>query len=205
MLHGLIIAGGKGERLGGVRKGALRIGGRRLLDRVAEALGPMPLMIASGPHGPMHLPGAMTVPDIDAPLAGPLAGLAASIAALQAQGISSGLLVSVAADTPFLPSDFATVMGAELGDAPAAFASWGGNFYPPDAIWRLEALADLPQQVMTGRAPTSPKGLHAALGARRVDWTDRCRADPFANVNTLADLLVLGRRARTQRPRSAPP
>ena len=36
---GAILAGGLGTRLGGARKGLLTVGGRRILDRVAEALG----------------------------------------------------------------------------------------------------------------------------------------------------------------------
>ncbi|MFN4211385.1 MAG: NTP transferase domain-containing protein, partial [Devosia sp.] len=45
--HAVIIAGGRGERLGGVRKADLRLGGRRLVDRVADELGPLasPLML----------------------------------------------------------------------------------------------------------------------------------------------------------------
>lgn len=195
--HGVIIAGGRGERLGGVRKAGLRIGGRRLVDRVAEALGEVapPLLIAVGPEddGRARRGGAVMVPDLAVPVSGPLAGLAAAVAALQARGIGEGLLVSAAVDTPYLPQDFAAVMADELGDAPAALAAWGADFYPTNAIWRIEALADLPRRVMAGTAPGSLKALLADLGARRVDWRGRCAADPFRNVNTVADLLALSR------------
>lgn len=194
--HGVIIAGGRGERLGGVRKADLRLGGLRLVDRVAEALGPVepPLMIAVGQEddGRGRRDGAVAVTDLAAPAGGPLAGLAAAVSALQARGIGEGLLVSVAVDTPHLPQDFAAIMAADLGDAPAAFATWGADFYPPNAIWRLEALADLPRQVMAHTAPASLKALLAGLGAQEVDWHARHAADPFRNVNTLADLLALG-------------
>jgi molybdopterin-guanine dinucleotide biosynthesis protein A len=196
--HGVIIAGGKGERLGGVRKADLRIGGLRLVDRVAGALGMVasPLMIAVGPvdDGRGRRVNALPVPDLEAPVGGPLAGLAAAVANLQARGIGEGLLVSAAVDTPFLPDDFVVVMEGELGDAPAAFAAWGTDFYPPNAIWRIEALRDLPQRVIAGMAPGSLKALQAGMGARRVDWTRRHAADPFLNVNTMAHLLSLGRR-----------
>jgi molybdopterin-guanine dinucleotide biosynthesis protein A len=198
--HAVIIAGGKGERLGGVRKAALRIGGRRLVDRVTEALGPvaLPLMIATGPadDGRGERDGAVRVTDLDASLGGPLAGLAAAVAALKRQAIDSGLLVSVAVDTPYLPDDFVAVMADELGDAPAAFAGWGADFYPPNAIWRIEALAALPERVMAGTAPGSLKGLQASMGAQLVDWTARSAVNPFLNVNTMADLLLLERRSR---------
>ena len=98
--HAVVIAGGRGERLGGVIKADLRIGGRRLLDRVVGALGAVesPLMISIGPRH--HWPGlpadAVAVADLAATTGGPLAGLAAAVASLQARGIDRGLLVSVA-------------------------------------------------------------------------------------------------------------
>ena len=195
--HAVIIAGGKGERLGGVRKADLRVGGRRLVDRAADALGPveMPLMIATGPgDSRMRLPaGAVAVADLPAPVGGPLAGLAAAVEVLRFRGIGAGLLVSVAVDTPFLPTDLVTVMRDGLGSAPAAYAAWGDQFHPPNAIWRIEALATLPEQVRRGEAARSLKALQQMLGAVMVDWTSRASADPFASVNTLDDIIALGR------------
>lgn len=202
--HAVIIAGGKGERLGGVRKADLRVGGRRLLDRVAESLGSIaqPLMVATGPgETPLPLPaGAIGLADIDAPLGGPLAGLAAAVQALQARGIGTGLLVSVAVDTPFLPADYVAVMLEALGDAPAAYATWGDQFYPPNALWRIEVLSALPQQARGGGAAPSLKALQHAIGAAAVDWTKRASSDPFANVNTIGDLISLGRMAAAGAP-----
>ena len=46
----MILAGGKGERLGGVVKANLRVGGVRLIDRVAAALADVkgPILVAHG-------------------------------------------------------------------------------------------------------------------------------------------------------------
>ena len=198
--HAVIIAGGRGERLGGVRKADLRIGGRRLVDGVTEALGSVaaPLLISTGPRQDWHglLDDAVAVSDLDAATGGPLAGLAAAIAALRERGIVTGLLVSVAVDTPFLPRDFVTRMRDALGDGPAAYAAWDDQFYPPNAIWRIEAVADLPEQVRDGSVARSLKALQQGLGARPVDWTGHGAGNPFANVNTVADLIALGRMAR---------
>lgn len=200
--YAVIIAGGRGERLGGVRKADLLLGGRRLVDRVAEALGPvqLPLMIAVGPQddGRGRRTDSTAITDIAGPVGGPLAGLAAAVAALQQRGITEGVLVSAAVDTPFLPMDFVAALQAGMGDAAAAYAAWGGQFYPPNAIWRIEALADLPAQVSQNRAAHSLKALQQALGAPAVDWTDQATSNPFANLNTLADLLALGKAAREQ-------
>lgn len=197
----VIIAGGKGERLGGVRKADLLVGGTRLVDRVAQALGAVqsPLMIAVGPQddGRGARSDSIAVIDLAGPVGGPLAGLVAAVTALHERGISAGLLVSVAVDTPFLPEDFVAVLEAALGDAPAAYAAWGEQFYPPNAIWRIEALAGLPEQVTHNRAPRSLKALQRELGAVAVDWSARAAANPFGNVNTVGELVALGRMART--------
>lgn len=198
--HAVVIAGGRGERLGGVIKADLRIGGRRLLDRVVGALGAVqaPLLISIGPRSDWpDLPAdAVALADLAATTGGPLAGLAAAVASLQARGIDKGVLVSVAVDTPFLRPDFVGHLQAGLGDAPAAFASWGKQFYPPNAIWRIEALATLPERVIGDRAPASLKALQRELGARAVAWTGHGEADPFVNLNTMGDLVALGRIAR---------
>ncbi|MHA6730460.1 molybdenum cofactor guanylyltransferase [Devosia sp. A369] len=198
--HAVIIAGGQGARLGGVRKADLRIGGKRLLERVTAALGGVatPLMISTGPDSGRAVASgdSLAVDDLPGPVGGPLAGLAAAVDNLQRRGIHAGLLISVTVDTPFLPGDFVAAMEAGLGDAPAAYAAWGAEFYPPNAIWQLAALAGLPQQVLRGEGPKSLKALHEALGPRRVDWAPHYTDNPFANLNTLADLLSLERLAR---------
>ena len=196
--YAVIIAGGQGQRLGGVRKGDLRIGGVRLVERVRLALGDVaePLLLATGPGGDSSADaGLLAVPDLDGPVGGPLAGLAAAVDALQRRGVRSGILVSVAVDTPFLPQGFAAAMVAALGDA-AVYAAWDDAFYPPNAAWRIEALGALPGQVREGTSAPSLKALHQALGARRHDWRGGHERDPFANLNTLADLIALQRRAR---------
>jgi molybdopterin-guanine dinucleotide biosynthesis protein A len=197
--YAVIIAGGQGQRLGGVRKGELRIGGVRLVERVRLALGDVaePLLLATGPGGDSSADaGLLAVSDLDGPIGGPLAGLAAAVDALQRNGVRSGILVSVAVDTPFLPQGFAANMAAALGNADAVYAAWDEAFYPPNAAWRIEALSALPDQVRDGTSAPSLKALHQQLEARRHDWRDRYEQDPFANLNMLADLVALQRQAR---------
>lgn len=201
MTHAVIIAGGRGERLGGVRKADLLLAGKRLVDHVAEALGPLksPLMIAVGPQddGRGQRSDAIAVQDLDAPLGGPLAGLAAAVASLQERGIAQGLLVSAAVDGPLLPPDYVAQLSAAIGPAPAVVAAWGDQFYPPNALWQLDAVADLPAQVRAETAPKSLKALLQRLGARQVDWQNHTQNNPFRNINTVADLLALGKMLRT--------
>ncbi|GLQ09837.1 molybdenum cofactor guanylyltransferase [Devosia yakushimensis] len=197
--YAVIIAGGQGQRLGGVRKRDIRIGGIRLIERVRQALGAVnpPVLVATGPgEAPVLDDGMLAIADLDGPVGGPLAGLAAAIEALQRRGIHQGIVVSAAVDTPFLPAGFGDAMAAALGDADAIYAAWGEAFYPPNAAWRIEALSALPGQVRDGTAPNSLKALYGRLKGTRLDWTAGYERDPFANLNTLADLTSLQRRAR---------
>jgi molybdopterin-guanine dinucleotide biosynthesis protein A len=195
----VIIAGGQGERLGGVRKADLRIGGTRQIDRVVAALDgvALPIVVAGGPHGQFIAmpPGCLAVADLESACAGPLAGLAAAVAQLAESGVTAGHLISVAVDTPFLPDDFVARLLAGMGDTAAAYAAWGEDFYPPNAAWRIEALQSLPSDIAGGKPPASLKALQRALGAQRVDWASGGAGNPFANINTLADLLALQRAA----------
>ncbi|WP_108397625.1 molybdenum cofactor guanylyltransferase [Devosia submarina] len=197
-IHAVVLAGGEGRRLGGVRKADLRVGGVPLIERVARVLGGVehPLLISTGPLGrEWDFPsGRVGVSDLAGSGGGPLAGVVAAVAALQSRGIIEGSLVSVAVDTPFLPNDFVQRLVEELGPAPAAYASWNEAFYPTNAIWRLEAIGALPEQT---REIGSLKFLLTSLDAKRVAW-DELPEDPFANINTPQDLLAMETRAKRQ-------
>jgi molybdopterin-guanine dinucleotide biosynthesis protein A len=187
----VILAGGRGERLGGVVKAELRVGGVRLFDRVLPVMaGCGPIMVAHGPHDParLELPdGVVPVPDLPGDYAGPLAGFAAAVAAI---GDEAELLVCAAVDAPFLPADYVSRLVAGLSDAPAAIASHGGQPYPTNSIWRLAHFRDLPARVRARTAPHSLKSLAAAAGAVTVEWPVDDDGDPFANVNTPEDLAL---------------
>lgn len=198
-IAGLILAGGRGERLGGAIKSELVIGGVRLLERVAARLdGCTPLLVAHGRTEPaaLRLPaGMIAVPDLDGDYAGPLAGVAGAIAYLNTLATPPELLVCVAVDTPLLPADFLDLLVAGLGEAPAAIAAYGSQPYPTNAIWRIARFRDLPERVAAGTAPRSLRSLAAAAGGINVEWSASAAGDPFANVNTPEDLAELQRRA----------
>lgn len=196
----VILAGGKGERLGGSIKANLVVGGRTLLQRTSEAVAESasPLLVAHGKHdaallslGPQHIP----IPDLPADYGGPLAGLAAAIAWCQAVSPPPDLLVSLAVDTPFFPRDFVARALAAIGESPAVIARYGGQAYPTDALWRLSHIADLPARLAAGTAPRSLRRIAGELGASYLDWPRSEAGDPFANANTPDELEALRARA----------
>jgi molybdopterin-guanine dinucleotide biosynthesis protein A len=193
----VILAGGRAERLGGLNKALIEVGGRRLIDRLAGALGDCkPILLATGANrfpDDIDIPARHRIPDLPSSYGGPLAGVAAAVDALR--GTDAEILLSVAVDTPFFPADFATRALPLLAHSAAVIACYGAQDYPTNALWRLDALRGLPDEVLAGTAPHSLKRLGAGLGAAHLDYADLVPADPFSNVNTPEDLAALRARA----------
>lgn len=196
MIGALILAGGRGERLGGVLKANIRVGGVRLIDRVMKRVSACrPIVVSHGRHDPLALDlpkGVLAVADFASGHAGPLAGFAAAIAALADE---VDLLVCAAVDSPFLPVDYVERLTAGLAEAPAAIACYEGQAYPTNSIWRVEHFRELPAQVMAGTAPQSLKALSASAGGVSVGWPKQAEGDPFANINLPEDLARAEARA----------
>lgn len=66
-MRGAVLAGGAARRYGGRPKGLVAVGGRRILDRVVDAVaavtGATPLLVANAPEGPTWRPDLRTVAD----------------------------------------------------------------------------------------------------------------------------------------------
>ncbi len=184
---GVILAGGLARRMGGGDKALLDLGGATLLDQVMERLGPQVAAMALNANGDAVRFAAFDLPvladSIDG-FAGPLAGVLAGLDWAAEQGAET--IVTVAADTPFFPSNLVqTLVAASKGqDNPLVLAATSDGRHPTFGLWPV-ALRD---------------DLRAALngGLRKVvQWTDahggrealfEAPDDPFFNVNTPEDL-----------------
>jgi Molybdopterin-guanine dinucleotide biosynthesis protein A len=196
---GLVLAGGSGSRLGTVRKWQLRLGGKMLIQRITEQFrnDAQQVLISARPDEEGIAPYGMCLPDLDLPIAGPLAGLVAAMDHIGRKVDDDAVIVSVAVDTPFLPANYVSrLLAAVKKGHAAAQAGWRGNGYPTNAAWRLSALFEMQDRLIDGTEISSPRALLAALDAPLVDWSNEAEDDPFANINTLGDLIALaGRRA----------
>ena len=76
----IILAGGRGSRLGGVSKADLVVGGRRLLDVVFEAVRRARTTVVVGP---VAVPDGVLVTVEDPPGTGPAAGIVAGLEAVE--------------------------------------------------------------------------------------------------------------------------
>lgn len=188
----VILAGGHGERLGGVLKANITIGEATLFELVAGALGSTvrPLLIALGRHDPSLFnlsPLVIPIPDPVTNYGGPLLGLAAAIAWLSETQELPEFLISVAVDTPDFPPDFGARTKAIIGEKGGVIGCYEGQSYPTNALWRTSAIRTLPERLAHGSAPHSLNGLALELGAIPMDWSAE-PSNPFKNINSLQDL-----------------
>jgi len=98
-MRAAVLAGGAARRYGGRPKGLVPLGGRRILDRVVDAVqtvaGEPPLLVANAPDGPTWRPDLRTVPDVR-PGCGSLGGIYTAVVS------GSGPVLCVAWDMPFV-------------------------------------------------------------------------------------------------------
>ena len=117
---GVILAGGQGQRMGGVDKGLQIFRGKRLIDHVYERLAPQVggiIISANQNHDAYKSFGVRVVSDAFGNFAGPLAGMHAVLSVSRRP-----YLASVPCDTPFLPEDLVGRLMARLEESGAELA-----------------------------------------------------------------------------------
>src|SRR5213075_2795718 len=105
---GVLLAGGLARRMGGGDKPMRRIGGRTILERVIARLEPQCdglILNANGDPARFAAFGLPVVADGVADFPGPLAGILAALDWAAASRPDIKLVLSAAADCPFLPRD----------------------------------------------------------------------------------------------------
>lgn len=202
---GVILAGGLATRMGGGDKALLPLGGQTLLERVVARLTPQVAGLALNANGdPERFAGfgLPVLPDSVGGFAGPLAGVLAGLDWAAGQGAEA--IVTVAADTPFFPSDLVArlVAASEEQAHPLVLAATSG-----EAETKSKSRLGLIRHPTFGLWPVALRDdLRTALesGLRKVViWTDAHGGrlaefpvepfDPFFNVNTPEDLATAER------------
>lgn len=103
---GVILAGGQSRRYGGAPKGLERVGGVRIVDRVATALGAVTdslLLVANDPAAASWLPGVRVAGDVLEDQ-GSLGGIHAAL------HHAGGPVLVVAWDMPFVPPELLSAL-----------------------------------------------------------------------------------------------
>lgn len=184
-IGGLVLAGGRGRRMGERDKAFLPLGGMPLIERATARLAPQVGALAiSSNRGPDAF-AALGVPVLpDGAGAGPLAGLLAGLAWARGAGLAA--LQTVAVDTPYFPLDLV----ARLAGAAArgvAVARSGGRIHPVFALVPVGLAGELDRHLRSGASLRVGDWL-AAQGPAIVDFEERDGCDPFFNINTPEDL-----------------
>src|SRR5262245_20758603 len=145
-LPAVILAGGRATRMGGGDKGLTELAGRPLLAHVIERIVPQAGPVALNANGdPARFDefGLPVIRDTVTGFAGPLAGILAGMERAS-RTENSDYLISVAGDTPFLPTDLvARLEKATSGNHTIALASSAGRTHPVFGLWPLALRDDL--------------------------------------------------------------
>ena len=195
---GVILAGGRARRFDGRPKGLEVVGGRRIIDRVAEALRATTddlLLIANDPDASAWLPGVRTMGDLRQG-EGSLGGLHAALSH------AAGAVLVVAWDMPFVSTPLLARLRAlgEHGHDAAVAESESRRGVEPVCAWYGPGALD----AITRALDRDDRRMIAFLDDVRVARLPleevRRFGDPrtlFLNVNTHDDLIEANRIAGT--------
>ncbi len=188
---GVVLAGGRSQRMGGREKALADLAGRPMLAHILARFAPQVSRLALNANGDparfaaFGLPViADQIPDFPGPLAGVLAGLR------WASGCAATHMATVSSDAPFIPLDLVARLARASAEAGGAVARSAGRVHPVVALWPVGIADRLEQALATGE-----RRVHRWVeteGMRAVDFTsfeiDGRMVDPFLNVNTPEEL-----------------
>ncbi|WP_310376718.1 molybdenum cofactor guanylyltransferase [Catenuloplanes atrovinosus] len=190
----MVLAGGRGSRLGGVVKPGILVGGRPMLSRVLDATAGMSPRVVVGPDG-LALPAGVLRTVESPPGGGPVAGAGAGLSALIRDAPGTATVALLAGDLPMLTAAALADLTATLGGAGtdvdgACFLDEGGRRQLLCGVWRVEALAAALDGLAAERGDlsgASMRALFARLRVRDVRWTGS-GVPPWFDCDTEEDL-----------------
>jgi len=176
---GLILAGGRGQRMGGADKGLVLIDGRTMVAHIIERLRPQvdDIIINANRNVERYAEfGFAVITDGQRDYSGPLAGMASGMRVAR-----TDFIVSVPCDSPFLPEDLVLRLMKGLNDADRiAVAHDGERMQPVFSLLRIDLLASL--QEYLDRGDRKIDTWFAQHRFALVDFSDL--PDTFRNINT---------------------
>jgi len=183
----LILAGGRGSRMGSVDKGLQLFKGKPMVAHVLERMSPQVdevIINANRSIDQYAAFGHRVVPDTIDGFAGPLAGL--HVGMTQA---TTTLLATVPCDSPFLPLDLVTRLhtAMEVGNVDLAVAKTYDQAHPVFCLVKRDLEPHLREFLASGQRKIDK--WYATLRVVEVQFDDQESA--FANINTEVELREL--------------
>jgi len=185
----VILAGGRGVRMGGCDKALLPLGEGCVLDVLLARLGPQVDAIALSANGDARRFSEWKLPVLpdEFPDDGPLGGVMQALLWGAQWGYET--IVTVPGDTPFIPA----TLVADLLPGPA-MACTDGNAHPLVATWPVACLPDLQAWLSVARASRDHRALRVRAFSDHVGMRSMSfhvdLIDPFFNINTPQELVV---------------
>ena len=183
----LILAGGRSSRMGGGDKSLMQLNGRPLLVHVLDRIRPQASSILINSNSDPALFAKFGFPvraDAITGRLGPLAGLLTGL--LWAEEMFATHLLTVSCDTPFLPSDLASRLFADLHHAQAdiAVARDPEQIQPIIALWPVRLAAQLAADLEDGIRSVQ------RWQSQFTVCESTFAACHFSNLNTPAELMA---------------
>jgi len=192
-ITGLVLAGGRARRMGGEDKGLVEVSGRAMVQWVADALSAQCTTVLVNANRNVERYAALTglpvVGDSVDGFAGPLAGMAAGLAASE-----TPLMACAPCDSPLLLPDLVARLHRALTgeDAQVAVAHDGERMQPVFALMHRDLLPSMQAFLVGGGRKID--AWYAAHKVALAPFPDA--ADMFLNVNTPEQRDDLERRLR---------
>jgi molybdenum cofactor guanylyltransferase len=184
-ITGVVQAGGRSVRMGGEPKALLELGGRRIIERVIDALAVLPdlLIVTNTPELYAYLDIPM-VADIH-PDAGSLGGIYSGLRAA-----SGDVAFTVACDMPFLRRDIVRLVIERATEGDVVIPRVGDQLETLHAAYSKRCLPAMQSRIAAGRLKIT--GFFDDVRVVEIPEAEITRlADPaivFMNVNTPAEL-----------------
>ncbi|MEJ2114676.1 MAG: molybdenum cofactor guanylyltransferase MobA [Gammaproteobacteria bacterium] len=192
---GVILAGGKARRMGGVDKGLININGQAMIQYVLDALKPQVyevLINANRNVSEYEKFGYPVVSDQLESFQGPLAGIAASM------GMAKTKYICICpCDGPLIAKDLVSKLYSALNkdkDTKIAVAHDGKRLQPVYALINRELHKSLLNYLMTGKRKIDL--WYTQHNFKAVDFSDK--QDCFININTPEDQQTISQKLSPQ-------
>ena len=193
LVNGVILAGGRGRRMGGKQKSFALLRGQTLIQHVVEHVRPQVnklLLNINDDPPPFSSAGLPTQRDSCSGHLGPLAGILTGMEWTAREYPDVNYIFSAPVDCPFLPEDLVgkLLVAREEKQADLALATSAAQVHYTIGLWPVSQKDRLRSALLCG-------------GIRRVEtWAKRHsivlvdyefeNIDPFANMNSPEELLL---------------
>lgn len=185
-LGGLVLAGGKGQRIGGCQKALLRFQGRTFLERLELAFSGFEELLLSSNDPALAAGTRFRVIVDEAPGLGPLEGLRAALSACRSDG-----LVVTACDVPLFSQALACRLAKASGSHPAIVClDRMGGLHPLCGVYTKACIPAIEETLAKGSLCVRDALRLAGAVAFPLAGTD-IPDEALYNINTPEELAAL--------------